>query len=748
MSYLPTEPQHEMMKLDSLAWLKDGGEMGALIRGFNWQKTSIGAITHWPQALRTIVSMMLQSPVPMVLLWGKDGIMIYNDPYSGFAGGRHPFLLGSKVIEGWPEVADFNRNVMDKGLKGQTLSYRDQRLTLYRNNTPEEVWMDLNYSPILDEFGEPAGVLAIVVETTQRVKAELALRESETRFRTMSDTAPLFIWTSGPDGNTNYVNKAWQDFLGTPPEKAIEAIKDAMLPDERIITSQKYRKAFEKRQSYTLENQFKRHDGKRRWFLTKGSPLFLASGELAGYIGTSIDITDRKETETQLENNLAQEKLLRKIVQIIGQSFDTDSILQTVAGELGEYLQADRCAINRFSIINGELILNLSAQYAREGCKPVDPEDVKRIVEAFRHLDPNAINEEKEQITYIPNPEQYIEHLRREMAKIADQLKGLTVDNLIDIVKKYDIQSSLRVNIHYRGAPYGSISVSQCSYQRVWTENEIELIKIIAEHAGGAIYQSELYRQAQETALKEQHARQDMEIYAKRLEASNKELEQFATIASHDLSEPLRKIQVLSEMLESRVPNSEKDYFNRISSAANRMRALMDDLLTLSRVNRKGRPFQTVDLNAVITVVLDDLQIPMQQAQAKIYVETLDLVQGDETQIRQLFQNLIGNAIKYHRSNIPPIVRIFGKHDENQYSVCVEDNGIGIAKEHWSRIFEPFQRLHGMGQYPGTGMGLAICRKIVERHGGTLTIESDLQQGSRFTLSLPTTQIASLPSKS
>jgi two-component system CheB/CheR fusion protein len=149
-----------------------GGEMGKRIRAFAWEKTSLGPICDWPQSLKTAVNILLQSPVPLVMLWGKDGIMIYNDAYSIFAGKRHPYLLGSKVVEGWPEVADFNRNVMKHGLAGKTLSYKDQQLTLYRNNIPEEVWMDLNYSPIMDESGKPAGVLAIVVETTQRVLAE------------------------------------------------------------------------------------------------------------------------------------------------------------------------------------------------------------------------------------------------------------------------------------------------------------------------------------------------------------------------------------------------------------------------------------------------------------------------------------------------------------------------------------------------------------------------------------------------
>nr|WP_293868368.1 PAS domain-containing sensor histidine kinase [uncultured Alsobacter sp.] len=139
---------------------------------FDWNETSLGPIAGWPQSLKTTVGLLLRSPIPIVLLWGADGVMIYNDPYSRFAGGRHPRLLGSRVREGWPEVADFNDNVMRVGLAGGTLSYKDQVLTLHRKGVPEQVWMNLDYSPVLDETGQPAGVLAIVVETTERVLAE------------------------------------------------------------------------------------------------------------------------------------------------------------------------------------------------------------------------------------------------------------------------------------------------------------------------------------------------------------------------------------------------------------------------------------------------------------------------------------------------------------------------------------------------------------------------------------------------
>lgn len=149
-----------------------GGETGALIARRDWTRTTLGPIEAWPQSLKTTTEFMLRSAVPLVMLWGEDGVMLYNDAYSVFAGGRHPDLLGSKVREGWAEVADFNDNVMKVGLAGGTLSYKDQELTLYRNGQPEQVWMNLDYSPVPGDDGRPAGVMAIVVETTERVRTE------------------------------------------------------------------------------------------------------------------------------------------------------------------------------------------------------------------------------------------------------------------------------------------------------------------------------------------------------------------------------------------------------------------------------------------------------------------------------------------------------------------------------------------------------------------------------------------------
>ncbi|RYG07148.1 MAG: PAS domain S-box protein, partial [Caulobacteraceae bacterium] len=167
---------------NALAFLHVDSEAARLIAGADWS-ASLGPVETWPVSLKSAVGLLIRSPVPIVLLWGEDGVMLYNDAYSVFAGGRHPELLGSKVREGWPEVADFNDNVMRVGLAGGTLAYKDQELALNRSGRLEPAWMNLDYSPVLGDDGTPQGVIAIVVETTARVLAERSMAEGEARLR-------------------------------------------------------------------------------------------------------------------------------------------------------------------------------------------------------------------------------------------------------------------------------------------------------------------------------------------------------------------------------------------------------------------------------------------------------------------------------------------------------------------------------------------------------------------------------------
>lgn len=246
------------------------------------------------------------------------------------------------------------------------------------------------------------------------------------------------------------------------------------------------------------------------------------------------------------------------------------------------------------------------------------------------------------------------------------------------------------------------------------------------------------------------------------LTRSNTELEQFAYISSHDLQEPLRKIQAFGDMLANQfrevLGDEGRDYLLRMQGAAKRMQGLINELLNYSRITTKAQPFVQVNLSDVARLVLTDLETRIQETGGRVELESLPTLEADPLQMRQLLQNLIGNALKYHRKTEPPVVkvqsRLLDPGDKafpsrgspiQSCEIAVEDNGIGFEQKYVDRIFAPFERLHGRSEYEGTGMGLAICRKIAERHGGTITARSVPGQGSVFVVTIPLRQPQGAP---
>ena len=245
--------------------------------------------------------------------------------------------------------------------------------------------------------------------------------------------------------------------------------------------------------------------------------------------------------------------------------------------------------------------------------------------------------------------------------------------------------------------------------------------------------------QIYQTALKE---RKQAEA---ELQRSNAELEQFAYVASHDLREPLRMVITFTRMLQQRYASQLDDQADQMihfaADGAIRMEGLINDLLTYSRVGRKGNSFQLVNCTEVLETTLHNLQAPIEESGVAITNPLLPTVLADSTQLAQLFQNLISNAVKY-RSEETPIVEVGAELQANEWLFWVRDNGIGLNMKHAERIFMIFQRLHTREAYSGTGIGLAICKKIVERHGGRIWVDSILGQGSTFYFTLPDYQKA------
>ncbi|MEO0375686.1 MAG: ATP-binding protein [Cyanobacteria bacterium P01_A01_bin.17] len=228
------------------------------------------------------------------------------------------------------------------------------------------------------------------------------------------------------------------------------------------------------------------------------------------------------------------------------------------------------------------------------------------------------------------------------------------------------------------------------------------------------------------------------------LAISNQALQDFAFVASHDLQEPLRKIQTFSDRLQvkygSDLEDQAQDYLRRMQNAAQRMQILIHDLLAYSRISTQEQPFTSTDLNTTVRNVLSDLETLIEQTSAQIEIGALPTLEADPLQMRQLFQNLVGNALKFCQPGQVPAIAIMAEAGNQTVELRVQDNGIGFDLEHLERIFTPFQRLHGRSEYEGTGMGLAICRKIVERHRGQLSATSARNEGATFVVTLPYTQ--------
>jgi light-regulated signal transduction histidine kinase (bacteriophytochrome) len=225
---------------------------------------------------------------------------------------------------------------------------------------------------------------------------------------------------------------------------------------------------------------------------------------------------------------------------------------------------------------------------------------------------------------------------------------------------------------------------------------------------------------------------------------SNAELDQFASIASHDLQEPLRKVRTFTQqvtVIESgNLSEQGREYLERANAAAERMQKLIEDLLRFSRVSTHARPFAAVDLGAITREVLEDLEFEVDRAGAVVRVGDLPRLNGDALQLRQLMQNLISNALKFRREGVVPEVAIDASVDGELATITVRDNGIGFEQQYSRRIFRVFERLHGRAAYPGTGIGLALCRKIVDRHGGSIVAAGEPGAGSTFTVTIPTHQ--------
>ncbi|HEV3384291.1 MAG TPA: PAS domain S-box protein [Gemmata sp.] len=540
----------------------------------------------------------------------------------------------------------------------------------------------------------------LTVAQEQTAAALAQARESEERFRSIANSVPVLIWVSEQTPQRSFFNKTWLEFTGRNLQQELsDGWAENIYPDDRERYFKVYNESFNARKPFELEYRLRRHDGEFRWVLARGVPRFTSAGSFAGFSGLCLDVTDHKRAEEHVRASEARYRTL------------TEAIPQLVwnAASDGRAVYFNK----KWFDYTGQ---SPSQSQGDGWIEAFHPDDV----EQFRHKWQMAIARE------VPD---FSAEFRLRRAE--DNAYRWMLSNAIS-----------------QRDPSGSIvewvgSIADIDDQK---RQAVTLEKTVQERTTALLDEVEERKRIE-------HQLRDI---AAELSRSNKELEQFAYVASHDLQEPLRKIQAFGDRLLTKfsenLPEPGKECVDRMNISASRMRRLIDDLLSFSRVTTQARPFALVDLEKLIQEVVSDLDVYINQYDGVVEIDKLPQIHADATQMRQLFQNLIANAIKFHRANVPPVVAIRGEwlqaHLPNSdgelvaaYRIVVQDNGIGFDEKYRERIFQVFQRLHGRHEYEGTGVGLAICRKIAERHGGTIEAKSLVGEGSTFIVTLPVRQI-------
>lgn len=551
-----------------------------------------------------------------------------------------------------------------------------------------------------------------------RQQTERALR-SEERLRLALEAVQMGTWDWDIQSGKVAYSLTTEVNFGLAPsslDRTYESFLESIHPKDRKLLTEAVRRAVEEGADYNIEFRVIWPDGSGHWTASKGQVYYDKTGKAVRMTGINMDITQRKRAEEELQRQNLRSQLFADVTLKIRQSLQIEEILQTTVTEVQKILQADRVLIFR-------LWPNGYGQIVTEAVVPEWPSVIGQ-----------NITDECFGLEYLKKYHQ------GRIFTISDIQKSEVESCLIEFMQQFSVKAKLVMPILLKEELWGLLIAHQCSNPRQWSSFEIDLLQHLANQIGIALAQAQLLEQ-------ETRRRQE-------LASANAELQQFASIASHDLQEPLRKIQAFGNRLKEKsgeaLSDQGRDYLERMQNAAGRMQTLIDDLLTLSRITTRARPFVPVNLAQVVQEVLSDLEVRIQQTEGRVEVGDLPTIEADPVQMRQLLQNLIGNALKFHRDEEPPIVRIYSQvfvSQERQsaedavsaelYQIIVEDNGIGFEEKYLDRIFNVFQRLHSRSEYEGTGMGLAICRKIAERHGGSITAKSTPGLGAKFIVTLP-----------
>lgn len=530
-------------------------------------------------------------------------------------------------------------------------------------------------------FKEKPHVLSVSREVALHKQTKEALQKGESLANIITSNSPVTLWMTDNEGQTIYINQTWIDWVGGSIKSQLETGWIlAVLPEDRERTMKTFESAFHNRKVFACEFRILRKNGEVRWCLSNGSPYYNQEGGFGGYAGSVADTTERKATEQKLASQIT-------LVNTI-----TNNTQQAL------FLMNDRQVCT---------YMNPAAEQMT-GFKMEEVQD-KPLHYYVHHTHPDG--------SHFPIEDCAIDSALPTKAQSKGEEVFIHKDGHF-----YPVAFTASPIVD-NGVPVGTVIEARDTTE----EKRIEEALRIKEKQALHILEEKVKERTQA------------------LEKSNFELMRFASIASHDLKEPVRKIAIFSKMLQDRIENEADEtsirHLQKIIQSSDRMVLLIDDLLMISRLSNTELQMEDVDLNKIMYEVIDNLEIPIQEQNARIELVNLPIVKGMDVQMKQMFQNLISNSLKFSHKERFSCIEISGKDSQlngkEAVTILYRDNGIGFRQDQAVKIFDIFFRLHNKEEFEGTGIGLAIVKKIVDSHQGTIRAEGKEGQGACFEITLP-----------
>ena len=764
------------------SFLQGGGEAASLIAAFDWSKTAVGPLESWSAGMKSTVALVVRSHVPLVTLWGEPGVMIYNDAYAVFAGGRHPRLLGSNVREGWPEVADFNDNVMRVGLAGGTLSYRDQELTLHRHGKPEQVWMNLDYSPLLDENGMPVGVIAIVAETTAANLDRIALEQVANQLQRAQEAGGVGLFSIDVAEDIIHGTPEFFRIFGFGDRQSMSAsdIEPLVLPDDlQTVSSSARRRTGEG--ALDVEYRIRRPDtGELRYIARKGEFERDAQGRPVRFVGVVTDVTERRAEQRALKASEAQ-------FRTFAQSMPNQVWTSAPTGQLDWFNE-------RVFAYSG---LSAAQLQGNGWASVVHPDDRAKAAEVWaQSLQTGETYETEFRLRRADG--EYRWHLARaipisapggdierwigtntdiheqklaeaENARDRDRMWSLSQDLLL-VCDKAGLITAINPSAARLLGWDAQEMVGQPLLDFVHPDDRAASAAEVAKVAAGAKtltfenrYRAKdgSYRLFDWTAVPdgdrihgvgrdvtEQRNTEDALRQSQKMEAVG----QLTGGIAHDFNNLLQGITGNLELLQRRLDQGRTDTLHKFAQgamqSAKRAAALTHRLLAFSR--RQPLDPRPVQANPLVSSMEDLLRRTLREGIDLAFVLAAGLwtTKCDANQLESAILNLVINARDAMPHGGKLVIETCNAHLDSaavarqrdirpgEYiCISVSDTGIGMAPETISRAFEPFFTTKPIGQ--GTGLGLSMIYGFARQSEGYATIASELGKGTTVKLYLP-----------